>query len=55
MNKNICKIPIRATYKISDDSKPLLISAEYADIPADVMARFFIKKFGITSIVKFSE
>ena len=55
MNKKICKIPIRATYKISNDSKPLLISTEYADIPADDIARFLIKRFGITSTVKFSE
>lgn len=52
MNKKICKIPIRATYKIYDDSKPLLISAEYADIPADDIARFLIRKFGTTPFFK---
>lgn len=49
MNKDICKIPIQATYKIID-GEVKLVSAEYADIPADNIARFLIQKFGISPI-----
>ena len=52
MNKKICKIPIRATYKIDGNSDPKLISADYANIPADYIARFLIQKFGTTPIIK---
>ena len=49
MNKDICKIPIQATYKIVDGEVEL-VSAEYTDIPADNIARFLIQNFGMTPI-----
>lgn len=49
MSKDMCKIPIQAAYEIID-GKPVLMSAEYVDIPGDDIARFLIQKFGITPI-----
>lgn len=48
---NMCRIPVNATYRIVD-GEPVLVNAEYRDIPADVIARFIIEKFGITPIHK---
>lgn len=48
MEDNICRdVPISATYRIID-GEPVLISAEYADIPADVIARLLLRHFGKT-------
>lgn len=47
MDDDMCRIPIRATYRIVD-GEPVLISADYRDIPADLIARFLIQKFGKT-------
>lgn len=49
MNKDTCKIPVQATYKIVD-GEPELISANYIDIPSDDIAKFLIQKFGLTPI-----
>jgi len=46
---NMCRIPVNATYRIVD-GEPVLVDAEYKDIPADVIARFLIQKFGMTPI-----
>lgn len=46
---SICSIPIQATYRFID-GEPVRISAEYADISADALARFLIQKFGKTPI-----
>ena len=48
---NMCRIPIEATYQIVN-GEPVLVKAEYRDIPADVIARFLIEKHGITPILK---
>ena len=46
---NICQIPMRITYKIID-GQPVKISAEYQDIPADLIAQFLLQKFGVDAI-----
>ena len=44
--EGICRnVPISATFRIID-GEPVMIDAEYADIPADVFARFLLQKFG---------
>lgn len=48
-DNNICHIPVSATIK-KIDGKMQVVSAKWEDIPADVIARFLIKKFGITPI-----
>lgn len=48
---NVCKVPVSATYRIIN-GEPVMISAEYADIPADVIARYIIEKCGITPVLK---
>lgn len=46
----ICRnVPISATYRIIDGN-PVMIDAEYADIPADLFARFLLQKFGRDAI-----
>lgn len=45
----MCRIPVSATYRIVN-GEPVLVDAEYKDIPADVIARFLIQKFGMTPI-----
>lgn len=46
---NICKIPVSATIK-KIDGKMQVTSAQWEYIPADVIAKFLIKKFGVTPI-----
>lgn len=48
---NICRIPVRATYKIVN-GEPVKVSAEYRDIPADLIAQFLLQKFGIDAIFR---
>lgn len=48
-NDNMCRIPVQATFRIID-GKPVMVSAEWADIPADVIARFLIERSGITPV-----
>ena len=45
-NKTKCRIPVKATYRIID-GEPVMISAEYADIPADVIARLLLPRFDV--------
>lgn len=49
MNDNVCRIPVSATVEIIG-GEAVMTSAEYADIPADAIARFLIERFGITPI-----
>lgn len=42
----MCRIPVRATMK-RVNGEMTMISAEWADIPADMIARFLIEKFGL--------
>lgn len=50
-NKDVCRIPVKATFKIIDD-EVVMTHAEYEDIPADVIARFLLKHSGISAILK---
>ena len=45
MEKGMCRIPVTATYEIIN-GEAVMISAEWADIPADDIARFLIEKLG---------
>lgn len=48
---NICKIPITATFTVVKGSTtPVMTSAEYVDIPADLIARFLLEKCGVDAI-----
>lgn len=51
---DICKIPVRATYTVYKGSgTPVMTSAEYADIPASLIAAYLVDKLGVDAI--FSE
>ena len=47
--KNICRMPVQATMQIIN-GEAVMIDAEYADIPADKIAEFLIKSFGVDAI-----
>ena len=47
----MCTIPVEATYR-AIDGEVVRVSAKYVDVPADVIARFLIQKFGIDAIFK---
>lgn len=42
----LCRIPVRATYRIVN-GKPVKTAAEYADIPATVIAEKILGYFGL--------
>lgn len=42
----MCRIPVKATMK-RVNGEMTMISAVWADIPADAIARFLIEKFGL--------
>lgn len=42
----MCRIPIKATMKYVN-GKMTMVNAEWANIPADAIARFLIEKFGL--------
>lgn len=46
---NVCRIPVNATMQIIN-GEAVMIDAEYADIPADKIAEFLIKSFGVDAI-----
>lgn len=47
----MCRIPVKATYEIIN-GEPVMVAAEWADIPADVIARKLIEGFGLDAILK---
>ena len=48
---SLCRIPVSATYTVYKGSDmPVMTKAEYADIPADAIARFLLEKFGADAI-----
>lgn len=49
-NNNLCRIPVQATMRKIGD-KFVMVSAEWAEIPADVIARFLIERSGITPVL----
>lgn len=48
-SKEICRIPVSATYA-EINGEMVMVSAEYKDIPAEVIAKFLIEKFGASAI-----
>lgn len=51
MPNDICRIPVSATYTVhKGSSEPVMTSAEWADIPADAIARFLIERCGADTI-----
>lgn len=42
----MCRIPIKATMQYVN-GKMTMVNAEWANIPADAIARFLIEKFGL--------
>ncbi len=49
MQENICRIPVTATFSIIN-GKAVMVAAEYADIPAEEIARFLVERCGIDAI-----
>lgn len=49
MQENLCRVPVRATYSIIN-GKPVMVAAEYADIPADAIAAYLVDKLGVDAI-----
>lgn len=47
--ENICRIPVSATMQIIN-GEPVMVVAEYAEIPADKIAAFLVKRFGAGAI-----
>ena len=45
MEDNICRVPVAATYEIID-GKAIMTHAVYEDIPADLIARYIMRKMG---------
>ena len=43
---DVCRIPVKAEYRIID-GKPVMVSAQYAEIPAAVLLRFLLDRSGI--------
>lgn len=51
MNDNICRVPVNATFTVYKGSREaVMTSAEYADIPADAIARFLVDRCGVDAI-----
>ena len=46
---NICRIPVSATMQIIN-GEPVMVAAEYADIPAEKIAAFLVERFGVGAI-----
>ena len=42
----VCRMPVRASYVVVN-GKAQRISAEYAEIPAQMIADFFLQHFGV--------
>ena len=48
-SKEMCRIPVSATYA-EIKGEMVMVSAEYKDIPAEVIAKFLIEEFGAAAI-----
>lgn len=44
--KAMCRIPVKATMQ-RVNGEMVMVSAQWANIPADAIARFLIEKFGL--------
>lgn len=50
---DMCRIPVSATFTLMKGSDELIMAkAEWADIPADTIARFLLEKFGADAIFR---
>lgn len=49
MKDNMCRIPVNATMQ-KINGEYVMVSAEYAEIPADKIAEFLVKSFGVDAI-----
>jgi len=45
MPEAMCRIPLSAVITVQD-GKAEIVSAEYQEVPADLVARFLVEKFG---------
>lgn len=45
MPETMCRIPLSAIITVQD-GKAEIVSAEYREVPADLVARFLVEKFG---------
>lgn len=46
---NMCRIPVQATMQIIN-GEPVMVAAEYAEIPAEKIAAFLVERFGVGAI-----
>lgn len=44
--RELCRVPVVAEYRIAD-GQPVLVSAQYAGIPAPELLRFLLERCGI--------
>ncbi len=44
-NDNLCRIPLKAYFEVID-GKPEIVKADYADIPAEAIAKFILDRVG---------
>ncbi|MCI9575293.1 MAG: hypothetical protein HFJ84_01205 [Clostridiales bacterium] len=51
MKNDMISVPVSATYRVVD-GQVICLHAEYAEISADMFARFLIQKFGKTPYLK---
>lgn len=47
MTEELCRIPIRARFESVNGGRPVMVSAEYAEIPANAIAEYLLKNFDI--------
>lgn len=51
MMDNVCRVPVEATYTVyKGSSEPVMTAAEYADISADAIAAYLVKRCGLDAI-----
>lgn len=48
---NLCRVPVSATYRIVN-GEPVLIEAEYTDIPAPELLRFLLERSGKSDLLR---
>lgn len=47
---NMCRIPIHGTMQIIN-GEPVMIEARYTEIPAEIIARYLVERFGVDAIL----
>ncbi len=47
----LCRVPVSATYTVyHGSSEPVMMAAEYADIPAEAIAAYLVERCGVDAI-----